>query len=341
MKYKIICLTDYKGFFGSKWMDKPYRSGMDKELLKKYFAENDIDLTFQKINEVNLDSPEVKDSIFIYTSSEDIGYHYKSFIEDIVLGLQEAGAKVIPEFKFLRATNNKVFMEAIRKSHLNNIRNLKSSFYGSLEEVDFSKITFPIVFKSSGGSMSQGVDLAKTQKELSRIIKKRCRSKDLRNDIRDVLRSFKRDGYIRESLYRNKFILQEYLPNLSYDFKILIFGDMYYIFRRLVRKDDFRASGSGFKKYIYGSNVQYPSGIFDFAYNIFEQLKVPHLSLDIAYDGSNFYLIEFQTLYFGTVGHHESDGYYYRSEGNWLFDKKWFDLEKVYADSIFKYIQNT
>ena len=241
---------------------------------------------------------------------------------------------VIPEFKFLRATNNKVFMESLSKSHLGRFENLWSNYYGTLDEVDFSKINFPIVFKRAGGSMSQGVALANNKKELVEIIKKRCRSRDIVNDFRDILRKIKRNGYVKESLYRNKFILQEYIPNLSNDFKILIFADRFYIFERPVRKNDFRASGSGASKYLYGSKVNAPIGIFDFAESIFNTLNVPHLSLDIAHANNKLFLIEFQTVYFGTVGHHESDGYYYKSEGNWLINKKRYDLEKIYADSI-------
>lgn len=339
MTNTIICLTDYKGYFGSKWLDVPYRSGMDKNLLKKYFSANGISVKFKNFSEVDLSSPEIKNQYFIYTSSEDIGYLYKSFIEDIVLGIQEAGGKVIPEFKFLRATNNKVFMEALRKSHLNHLENPKSFIYGSLEEVDFNQIEYPIVFKSAGGSMSQGVALAKNKDELIKIIRERCRARDFKNDFRDILRKIKRKGYVMESLYRNKFVLQEYLPNLTHDYKVLIFADKFYIFQRPVRKDDFRASGSGAKRYLYGSKVKVPDGIFDFAESIFRALKVPHLSLDIAYANNKFYLIEFQTVYFGTVGHHESDGYYAKLNGKWelIFEK--YELEQVYSDTICKYLK--
>ena len=34
---KIYILTDYKNIFGSKHNATPYRSGMNKKLLKKYF----------------------------------------------------------------------------------------------------------------------------------------------------------------------------------------------------------------------------------------------------------------------------------------------------------------
>ena len=47
MKKKIFFLTDYKNNFGSKHNALPYRSGMDKDLLKKYFKAKGYDCIFQ------------------------------------------------------------------------------------------------------------------------------------------------------------------------------------------------------------------------------------------------------------------------------------------------------
>ena len=52
----------------------------------------------------------------------------------------------------------------------------------------------------------------------------------------------------------------------------------------------------GVNKYKYGSDCKYPNGIFDYAKSIFDSFDVPNLSVDIAYDGKNFYLLEFFLL---------------------------------------------
>jgi len=241
----------------------------------------------------------------------------------------------------LRANNNKVFMEVLKKIYLSQQNNLKSSVYGSLEEVDFENIIYPVVFKNALGSMSQGVSLARDQIELYRIIKANCRTRNIKQDIRDYIRSIKRKGYVRESLYRSKFILQQFIPNLDFDFKVLVFGEKFYIVQRNVRKNDFRASGSGLKNYAFGSKVKYPAGIFDFALSVFKKFNIPHLSLDIAYDGSHFYLLEFQVVYFGTAGVDKSDGYFSKKGNEWVFNAELLSQEKVYADSIGSYIKNS
>ena len=135
--------------------------------------------------------------------------------------------------------------------------------------------------------------------------------------------------------------IQEFIQNLKSDYKVLIWGERYYIFERPVRNNDFRASGSGNEKYIYGSHVDLPEGIFNFSKQVFNQLNVPQLSLDIAYDGTTFYIIEYQVIYFGTVGHVLSDGFFLLIKGEWKFIPEKLDLEQVYAESIDFYIKES
>ena len=108
---KIYLLTDYKGHFGSKHDAIPYRSGTDKNLLQKYFSEYGFKTVFLGFSEVDFRKMDFKNKYVLYTSSEDVGCHYKSYIEDIVYGLHLQGAQLIPGYKWLQAHNNKVFME--------------------------------------------------------------------------------------------------------------------------------------------------------------------------------------------------------------------------------------
>ncbi len=338
---KIFILTDYKNIFGSKHNATPYRSGMDKDLLKKYFEESNFEVNFLEFSEIDFRKMNFKDKYVLYTSSEDIGYHYKDYIEDIILGLHLQGAILIPEYKYLRANSNKVFMEILRdQMNLDSIKNIKSHHFGTIEELNnrIDEFTFPVVIKSAAGAMSSGVRLAHNKKELIKIAKRLSRTKYLYDELWDYGRSIKHKGYIRESKYRKKFIIQDFTPGLKNDWKILVFGDRYYIFLRPSRKNDFRASGSGADKYIYGKNFFIPDGIFDFAKSVFEKIKAPFLSIDIGYNEKDFYLFEFQVIYFGTVGHERSSCYYVNENSSWIEKKNALDIEKVYVDSIVKFI---
>ncbi len=99
-----------------------------------------------------------------------------------------------------------------------------------------------------------------------------------------------------------------------------------------------KASGGGYDNYFYGIQAKAPDGIFDFAKSIFDALNVPHLSIDLAFDGSSFYLIEFQCLYFGTAGIPYSNEYFVKIDNGWAPVSRKYDVEKVYVDSIIRFI---
>lgn len=340
----IYALTDYKNRFGSKWKSKPYRSGYDKNKLEKYFNKYGYNIKFVPMKDVRFNTNFWKGKLVIYTSSEEIDLNYKNFIEDIILGLENIGAEVIPGYDFLRANNNKVYMEILRESLLGKeLSGNKSRYYGTLDELkqdlEQDKINFPCVIKSAAGAMSRGVYLAKNKKQLIKYSKKISRTPHYFAEIKEYIRKLKYKGYKIESKFQNKFIIQNYIADLENDWKILVYGDHYFIFERPVRKNDFRASGSGADNYIYGSRVNFPSGIFDFASNIYNSVNLPVLSLDIAYD-ERFYLLEFQAVYFGTVGQYKSDVYYQYKNGKWNAEENKFDQEEEYVWGLVKYLQD-
>lgn len=339
---KIYALTDYKNHFGSKWKAKPYRSDYDKSLLKKYFNKYGYKIEFINFKDVNFKDKWNK-RILIYTSSEEVGLNYKSYIEDIVLGLERSGAYVIPGFDFLRANNNKVCMEILRDRLLGDeLSGNRSKIYGTFEELkeDLSqnKINYPCVIKKSSGAMSRGVFLANSEKELEKYAKKISRSPNYLSELKEIVRRYKYKGYKRESKFQNKFIIQPFIPNLRNDWKVLVYGDHYYILNRGIKENDFRASGSHYN-YKAGSKSEFPIHMLDMVEKIFKKLDVPHLSLDFAYDGEKSYVHEIQAVHFGTSTICFSDDYYTKRNGNWIVEKKQFDQEEEYVWGIVNYLE--
>ncbi len=335
---KIILFTDYKGTFGSKCNAVPYRGGMDKKLLTNYFSEKGFEIEFIKFAEViQYEILFWKGKTVIYTSAEDIGYEYKSYIEDIIYFLELNGAIVIPRYKYLKANNNKVFMELLRKSMPNKyLLGIESGVFGCLEETkDFlSKIKIPLVFKQATGAMSEGVGLGLNKKDLITKLKKISKTPNLLEDIKDLLRPYKHNGYKKESRYRNKFILQEYIPSLKGDFKVLVFSNKYYVLQRGIKQNDFRASGSGILNYVR----DLPEGLLEFSYEFFKELNVPNASLDIAFNGTSFFLIEFQCIYFGSYTLTYSEFHWQLKEKLFELIESKSELEKEYVNSIVDYL---
>jgi hypothetical protein len=334
----IYALVDYRGYFGSKVNSIPYNSGMDHEILKKCFLESGYEVVFMSFSDViNYSNSFWAGKPVIYTSSEDTGFEYKSFIEDIIYYLELCRALVIPAFKYLRANNNKVFMELLRHQINNDaLSNIKTQVYGCLEEISkFSDTLFyPLVFKSAKGAMSKGVGLAFNKNDLVKKLKKISRSRKWSRELWEYGRKIKYGGYKRESKFRKKFIVQNLIPGLDGDYKVLIFSNKYYVLKRGLKQSDFRASGSGIRNF----EKQLPKGLLDFAFSLFEILNIPNVSLDIATDGLTFFLIEFQCIYFGSYTLTYSDYYWQKREGLFELVETKSELEMEYVNSIINFL---
>ena len=334
----IHLLVDYKGFFETKYHAEPYRSGLDRSRLKAHFADHGVRARFVNFSDVNPSDPAHRGRVFLYTSSEDHGQHYLSFVRDVILGLERCGAKVIPPYEFLHAHHNKVYMEILRERLLGNgAGTLKSRFFGTLEELEerISTIALPAVVKPAAGARSVGVRLCRTRAELLKAAADTSASRDwAASDARDLARSIRRKGYKRESLHRRKFVVQAFMPELDHDWKILVYGRKYYVLRRSIRTNDFRASGSGRFEF----PAELPSGLLDYAALVFERMNVPHLSMDIGAQGSHYELFEYQAVYFGTLTLERSPFHFVASEGTWKRVDGPSELEEEFARSVMEHL---
>lgn len=342
----IYILTDYLHRFESKVPAVPYRSGFDKEKLKAEFIKLDYNPIFLNFSSIDFSSIDFCDKFVIYTSSEDGGLFYKGFIEDILWGIKLQGGKLLPDLVYQRAHHNKVFMEVLRDVAKID-RNLQTRYFGSLKEIkdNIGVINFPAVIKSSGGSGSKGVKLVKNRDQLFKAAKKLTNSCSWYGQILEygllLKRYVQKMGFFdKETIFRKKIVIQDFIQGLNHDWKVLIYGNKYYVLQRLNRKNDFRASGSGVLFPIDDKRFYMPEGLLDFACDIYKKLKTPNLSLDIAYDSKDFYLIEFQGIYFGTYTQTISKKYFEKQGNNWIKVNNDLELETVYTQSINEYINN-
>lgn len=335
----IVIICDYKGFFESKQKSDIYRGGMDTDKIIAIFQKEGYNAQKIQLGDLNKISEFPQSSIFLYASSEDHNGLYKSFIEDIVFHWEEKGYSFLPRYAYLKAHNNKVAMELLRlRSNLDEIQTIQSKVFGTLDELEnqLDSIQYPAVVKTFAGAMSRGVGKAENKRELISLAKRLSRSNSLKHDAWELLRKIKYGKlYRRESFFRNKFIVQNMIEGLNNDWKVLVYGDKCFVLRRNNRKNDFRASGSG--KFLFEETV--PNGILEFAWNVKNHFDVSHISLDIAFDGINFHLIEFQFLYFGTTTLEKSPHFFRRVNNNWILIKEKSVLEEVYALSIIEYLR--
>jgi len=337
---KILILIDYKGFFGSKQYSELYRGGMDIPLLQRLFKDFGFEVEVMKYSELQLQSKGILDEkpIVLYQSSEDQNSFYKSYIEDIIFDLEQRGIIAVPSYGCLKAHNNKAAMELLRsRIDFAPIETIETMVFGVLEEVleVKGKIKYPAVVKPAWGAKSRGVSLVQNEKELIDHVKKISSSSSFKHDFKEFLRKVKyRRNYIKESFNRNKFVIQNLIPNLSNDWKVLVYGNYAFALYRHVRDNDFRASGSG--KFIFKKEL--PQGMLDYALSVRKAFNVPHISLDIAFDGQSFHLIEFQFLNFGTTTLEKSNFYFEMENNQWKLHEVKANLEEIYTTSTVEYI---
>lgn len=340
---KMFFLSNYKGHFGLKWQAEPYRSGYDRNLLTYYLNKYGFSVEFVRMADVDFQRQEWQGKIVLYTSSEEFDSGYKQYIEDVVYGLELAGANVLPNFCFLRAHNNKVFMEILRDLRLGKeLSGLTSQFFGTLEEleraIDNQQIEFPCVIKSATGAMSRGVAKAENRSELFEFAQRISRTPHYYHEIKEIIRAKRMRGYSMESRFQKKFIIQPFIPNLTNDWKVLIYGDQYYVLKRHVRPNDFRASGSHVD-YKSGLDAGFPAHMFDYLEKVFEKLDSPFMSLDFGYDGNRGYIFEFQSVHYGTSTQYLCSDCFIKRGREWVTEKKKFDQEEVFIWALAKYFE--
>jgi glutathione synthase/RimK-type ligase-like ATP-grasp enzyme len=334
-----MILIDYKNAFYSSTKNAKTLCTLDITRIKKYFEKMGCVAEVRAFSKVDFEK-DYKDTYVVYTSSEDIGLRYKSYIEDIMLFLKEKGAIIIPEFIFLRSHHNKSFMEMLRYSLFPEQEDpLKTRVFGTLEELISADLPEQkYVIKSAYGAGSKFVKKANNKAELIKIATKMSRCFNLADIANEYRKRVLWKGYHNSSLNRNKFIIQNFIEGLSGDFKVIKYGKRFYTLYRQNRPNDFRASGGGRLSFSLPRDVS-ENDLLDFAREMSDKIGTPFCSLDIAWDGEKFILIEFQCLCFGPYASEKSEHYYVHENGKWRIVYESSCVEDVFCDAVIDYIR--
>ena len=135
---------------------------------------------------------------------------------------------------------------------------------------------------------------------------------------------------------RKKFIIQNFVSALDGDFRILAYGEKYYVVFRKNRKNNFTASGSGNLDF----DAELPFGLLDYAKVVYKKLNTPYVSLDIGYKDGEFFLFEFQCLCLGQYTLEKSKSHYKQSlNSEWEKVQETPDLEREIAVTVSSYIK--
>lgn len=277
------------------------------------------------------------------------------FAKQLLYSLQRVGKKVFPDFNtgwhFDDKVGQKYLLEAVGAPIVPSY-----VFYTEKDALNWIENTsFPKVFKLRGGAGSSNVKLVKTKNYAKKIVKKA---------FGKGFPQFGRIGYLKErykkwkngkdsflgvckGFYRLLFppeyckmhgrekgyvYFQEFIKDNKFDIRVVVIGNnKAFGLKRMVRKNDFRASGSG--DIIYDK-----SGIDErcvrISFDIAKKLETQSLALDFIFDeGNNPLIVEISYGY--------SIKAYYKCEGYWTDDMIWhegngFDIEGWMVENLIK-----
>lgn len=340
----IIISPIFNQFFsGRVWMGLDYKL-IQSELEAKYNAKVTV-ISFEKLKESLHEI--AQNSVLFYSSVYNP--EYLRFIQDTVkyIAIKRPDIVLIPDENQLNSLDNKGYQELYK--NLLGIDNVAGKYYGDIDEVIIeNNLVFPFVLKQLKGALSSGVRLIKNEQELANF-RHQVKKKSLKDKAAYGLNkrnSFKKDSNLSpvthllkqnfEDVFSKRVpvVVQKFVSDLECDYKVLVFGDKYFVVRRGIRENDFRASGSG--------KLQWktpPNEVLDYAENLMRKFKVPFISLDIGIDKENqCYLFEFQGTAFGPATLTAGDKFFQKINNVWQKTKGKFNLEQEYAYAINHFI---
>lgn len=256
------------------------------------------------------------------------------FAKQLMYSLQISGKVVFPDFKTIWYFDDKVgqkyLLEAVGMPFIP-----AHIFYKKDEAMDWAlNTTYPKVFKLRRGSSSENVKLVRNRSEAYRIIKKafgkgfpqydsisnlqeRWRKyKNSQTNLWDVIKGILRIGYTTQfnkmtGRERGYVYFQDFISDKKFDLRVIVIDGKAFGIKRLNRKNDFRASGSGFVDY---GPEHFDENILRNSFTLAEKLGSKLLSIDYLY-GEEPIIIEINFGYNRNV--------YEKCEGYWDKDLKW------------------
>ena len=124
--------------------------------------------------------------------------------------------------------------------------------------------------------------------------------------LRRTIRPHREHGYA---------LFQEFMPGCDHDWRVVVIGERAFAYRRSVRPDDFRASGSGLIDIPDASRI--PWDIVDQAFSLSRHWGFQAMAFDfLRHPDWGLKVIE-MCYVFGTVGLHMCPGYF-QPDGTWV-----------------------
>lgn len=180
-------------------------------------------------------------------------------------------------------------------------------FWDKTKAIEWAETAkYPTIFKLTGGAGSRNVILIKNKKQAFKYIKMMFGKGINPNNFTFSGSTYNKDVSLYKKIHKmggnvlrkyrgedvspywqnhkNYVLFQKFLPNNDYDTRITVIGDRAFGFRRFVRDNDFRASGSGMIDY----NIdKVDKKCIKIAFKVSKQLQFQSMAYDFLYNENN------------------------------------------------------
>lgn len=324
-----IAIHHRKGSFSDRWIDYCKRNGISYKLVDAY--SNDI-------------ITELSDCDIFMWHHHHADYRDMLFAKQLIYSIESKGITVFPNFKttwhFDDKVGEKYLLEAVEAPIVPSY-----IFYTKKEAHQWAESTeYPKVFKLRGGAGASNVKLIHSKGKAHRVINRAFGRgfkqfsgwsyfKDRLNKWRNnkdtfigVIKGFGRifipttfsKMYSTEKGYA---YFQEFIPQNYFDIRVIVIGDKAFAIKRMCRKNDFRASGSGDIRY---DRNEIPIECVKTAFNVNDKLDSQCTAFDFVFNSSEALIVEI-SYGFAMKGYDACPGF-------WTSDLEWHEGSFVPQD---------
>lgn len=266
------------------------------------------------------------------------------FAKQLMYSVATSGKKIFPDFNTVWHFDDKVGQKYLLEA-LGAPLVASYVFYTKEDAIAWvNSNSFPKVFKLRSGSSSNNVKLVTSKERALRLVNqafgKGFTQYDAWPNFKERLRKFKHGkttfvsvskGFIR-LFYTTEFAkvagrekgyiyFQEFIENNDCDIRIIVVDEKAFAIKRMVRENDFRASGSG--------TILYDKELFDIqtvkvALDVTRQLNAQCLAYDFVYKNGKPLIVEISYGY--------DNNAYNPCQGYWDKDLTWHEGQFVSQD---------
>ncbi|SRR5690554_970585 len=286
-------------------------------------------------------------------------HHHHANFKDVItakrilFALEHAGIKVFPDFNsswhFDDKVAQKYLLEAVDAPLVPSY-----VFYNKREALDWATSTnYPKVFKLKGGAGSANVKLVRTKNDAFKLIIKafdrgfpqfdrletlkerfrkfRAGQESIVGVIRGLGRLFIATDFSKQQPPEKGYVyFQDFVANNDSDIRVVVIGNKAFAIKRLVRKNDFRASGSG--NLIY-DDAAIDTRCVEVAFETNRKLDAECLAYDFVFNIDNEPMIVEISYGFAVESYDPCPGYW-DNELNW--NQGQFNPQEWMIDDLFR-----